>query len=237
VASPDPIAAGWAERRVQALANDARQLERSALEEARRRWLQVSCLDPGNHAAQAGLFRTGRFRIAGPLEVRVMALPSVSTPPPNLTRLPPPPALRPPRKPVEVAEPLVEEVPGEEEPLSRELADIDQQIGEIERLVREAHFRTALSVAGSTRELLDGEGSALAARRARLEVLAATAEVALGDREAALASMQRALRSDPLLVLEVATTSPKVVAILEAARGGSRESAAVAGGEGGAALP
>lgn len=88
---------------------------------------------------------------------------------------------------------------GEDEGTTARLAQVDQEIAEIDRLLATAHFHTALAVAGATRDLLDRSGGdpQLGARRARLEVMAATAEVALGQRTPARRSMVRALRAAP----------------------------------------
>jgi hypothetical protein len=102
------------------------------------------------------------------------------------------------------------------------LARADRELAEIEDLVATAYFRTALSVAAATRGLLEGAGGAPAvrARRARLEVLAATAELALGRDGAARQRLARALRADPGLELDAARTSPRVTALLAEARQG-----------------
>ena len=91
-------------------------------------------------------------------------------------------------------------------------SEVEREIAEVGDLVARAHFRTALSLVSSTRELLDA-APARSAERARLELLAATAEVALGRRNAARASLARALEADPDLQLDPAETSPKLVAL------------------------
>jgi len=100
------------------------------------------------------------------------------------------------------------------------LARVDQELAELDALLATAHFRTALAVAEPTRELLAGFGEhpQLGGRRARLELMAATAEVALGRRDRARQSMIRALRADPTLVLDEREASPKVLELLRTAR-------------------
>ena len=55
-------------------------------------------------------------------------------------------------------------------------------------------------------------------RRARADVVAATAQVALGRDDEARRSFERALAADPALRLDPATTSPKVRRAFDAAR-------------------
>ncbi len=100
------------------------------------------------------------------------------------------------------------------------MAYVDHELDKIDAFLGAAHFRTALSLARSARDLLGSfpEGPQLGARRARLEVLAATAEVALGRQTGAQQSMIRALRADPVLVLDELETSPKVLELLRATR-------------------
>jgi hypothetical protein len=104
----------------------------------------------------------------------------------------------------------------------------DREIAEIAELLAGAHFRTALALAESARDLLDaaGEDPLHDERRARLEVAIATAEVALGRRAQARESMRRALRAAPDLALDERTTSPTVLeALREARRAGPLEAA------------
>jgi len=105
-------------------------------------------------------------------------------------------------------------------PARRDFSALDAELEEIARLVEEAHFRTALAVAAATRTWLDRQGHDAAAeeRRARLEVLRATAALALGRRGEARARMASALAADPDLSLDERRTSPKVVALLRELR-------------------
>jgi hypothetical protein len=97
---------------------------------------------------------------------------------------------------------------------------VEGRIDEVDALLARAHFRTALGVARTSLGRLDALGPAPHpdARRARLELLAATAEVALGRREAARQSLIRALVADPGLALDAGETSPKVLELLREAR-------------------
>ena len=91
------------------------------------------------------------------------------------------------------------------------------QIGETQ--LAGARYRSAQQTADRAREALasafDADARPL---RARLELVSATAQIAMGDANGALASMQRALRADPSLVLESSDTSPKVMAVFHTAQ-------------------
>ena len=97
---------------------------------------------------------------------------------------------------------------------------VEHELDRIAALVGAAHFHTALALTKSTRDLLGGlrDEPQLGAWRAHLEVMAATAEVALGQRARARQSMIRALHADPALLLDERETSPKVLEVLRAAR-------------------
>jgi len=102
------------------------------------------------------------------------------------------------------------------------LGRVDGALDEIERMIDEAYFRTALGMVDTRRERLNELSpiGALRPRRARLEVLAATAAIALDRRVDAMRSMRRALRADPSLTLDEQSTPPKVYALLRQARTG-----------------
>jgi hypothetical protein len=85
--------------------------------------------------------------------------------------------------------------------------------------VRGAEFEAALESATRGRAAVQALGSAADAKRAaRLEVLAATAALALGRTADAETSFARALDSDPGLTLDPQVTSPKVRRALERVR-------------------
>jgi hypothetical protein len=103
---------------------------------------------------------------------------------------------------------------------------LERWVAEIEALVADAHFHTALVLAQTAREEADrraedrasADALAPARARARLELLAATSEIAIGRRAAAARSMRRALRADPELRLDEAEASPKLVELWRRAR-------------------
>lgn len=86
-----------------------------------------------------------------------------------------------------------------------------------------ARFEAALHSAAEARSALEGVSATDGVKglRVRVEVLAATAQVALGDDAAARASFARALAANPALRLDPMRTSPKVIRALEDARAGS----------------
>jgi hypothetical protein len=109
------------------------------------------------------------------------------------------------------------------EPRLPDWSPIDAKIGAAEALVRGAHFRRALETANQIRPTLapidDAPGASL--RRTQLEVLSATAQIALGRHQAARESFERALAADPELELDAVSTSPKIRRVFEAVRGES----------------
>jgi hypothetical protein len=100
------------------------------------------------------------------------------------------------------------------------LGRVDGALDEIEGMIEDAYFRTALAMVDARRRRFEELGllDSLNPRRARLEVLAATAAVALDLRVKAMRSMRRALRAEPELILDEQLTPPKVHALLREAR-------------------
>ena len=92
-------------------------------------------------------------------------------------------------------------------------------IDRCEAELRAARFEQALASASEARARLETRNDvADNPDRVRLEIASATAYVALGQNDAALESFERALIADPNLELDVALTSPKVLAVFRAAR-------------------
>lgn len=119
------------------------------------------------------------------------------------------------------APPAAERREAPEAPPPPDWSRTDRALGSAESQLRGAEFEAALATAERLRRQLAASAAAPGAgeRRARAEVVAATAEVALGQEEAARRSFERALAADPSLRLDPATTSPKVRRAFEAARG------------------
>jgi tetratricopeptide (TPR) repeat protein len=93
-----------------------------------------------------------------------------------------------------------------------DFGSIDRALGEAENELNQARFARAVELTEQTRRDLEGRGDSpdLRERRARLEVIAATALVALGRSEDAGESFARALRADPELELDPERTPPKI---------------------------
>ena len=103
------------------------------------------------------------------------------------------------------------------------LAELDRELAEIDGLLATAHFHTVLALVIQSRGQLEtlGPDAGLVERRVRLEVMAATAEIALGRRSQARRSLQRALGADAGLSLDEQATSPKVLSLLRELRRGN----------------
>jgi hypothetical protein len=211
-----PGRARWAELRVAELVQRAQLAEPTASVESYRLWRRVLCFDPENELAWRGLARTRPVRVYRP-EVGwgEEARPASSS-------VDPWGALA---APVRMARPqprVVEEEPGEDE-RRRVLARVEELLRESEASLEAAHFQEALGRTAAARRELDSGGAPgtpaeARALRARLEVLAAVAQVALGDDAAARRSFGRALEAQPGLELDPVRTSPKVMRALEGAR-------------------
>ena len=115
----------------------------------------------------------------------------------------------------------VEEEIGAPPPEKTETATL---LDRCEAELRAAHFEQALASASEARDRIDARNNAADnPDRVRLEIARATAYVALGQNDAALESLERALIADPGLELDPAFTSPKVLAVFRAAsRGAAR---------------
>jgi len=92
-------------------------------------------------------------------------------------------------------------------------SDFDARFTALEGQVRGAHFEDALSTVAAVRSAAPGP-----AERARVEVLAATAALALGRNEEAERHLGLALAEAPDLELDPMTTSPKVRRALDRVR-------------------
>jgi hypothetical protein len=94
-----------------------------------------------------------------------------------------------------------------------------EALDSIQEHLRGARFEQALARAERGRRDL-GE-SASPQRLAELEVLAATAALALDRKEDAAASLRRALAADPMLTLDPMQTPPKVRRAFDRVRAGA----------------
>ena len=94
------------------------------------------------------------------------------------------------------------------------------ELERVESTLVRARFEATISGADALRPRLAAliPQVALAEPTKRLEVAAGTALLAIGETDRARDAMSRALAADPTLTLDPATTSPKVLRILEEAR-------------------
>jgi hypothetical protein len=209
VLDTDPTRARWAALRIRELSAAALALDPEDPARARSIWTHAACRAPGD----ADLSRRSRA-----------ALPAVTVHRPELLRgevllaghdpwrsLGAPVAvsgLQPPVRPARPAGAAPTPSP----------AAADALVAETAANVRAARFDAALTSAERARRELTGlQRGQREPRTARLEVLAATAELALGRDGPAHESLRRALDADPSLKLDP-ETSPKVRRALEAVR-------------------
>lgn len=209
----DPFRARWSALRVRELGARARELELNDPLRAHGFWIRAACLAPGLALVSNGVARTAPARTHRP-RVVVSSAPMPPRDDPWLSL----------GDPVVVVRARGPFISLEERSRARAviLLEIDGLMSQVEERVRRARFDEALTVAGTTRVALDEmrKDSDLPPRWVKLEVLQATAELALGLTAAARASMRRALVADPTLSLDPATTSPKVLRVFESIRGG-----------------
>jgi tetratricopeptide (TPR) repeat protein len=100
------------------------------------------------------------------------------------------------------------------------LASVEEGVRAADTLLREARFEEALDRTERLRAELAGLAAGPEARRlrARTEVMAATAYVALDREDAARECFRRALAAEPALDLDPATTPPKVLRVFRTVR-------------------
>jgi len=222
---PDELQAQWARLRASELTVLASRLEPVDAIEAHRTWLHALCVDPDGAAVAEGVARTITVAVmrAAPLEPADDAEPESIAPVPPAAVDPtlPDVAAEPPTAPSET--PRAEPAPERCGPTPRTcppLRAADRALAKIEALVQGAHFDEAISLQRRVRAALEPLGATPLGRdrRARLEVLIGTSEVALGRRERALTSFERALEADPTLELDRARTSPKVMRVFDEVR-------------------
>src|SRR5262245_8601230 len=154
---------------------------------------------PGPRRAGAPRRPGRRFGIAVAAAWLVLAAPAPAQEPPHEPALPQPPA-----------------APGD----TPGAAEVEGMMRAADTLLREARFEEALERTEELRGEIAGLGDGADARRlrARNEVMAATAHVALDQEEAARECFRRALAAEPALDLDPATTAPKVLRVFRAVR-------------------
>lgn len=204
VNDPDPVRARWAVLRAAELAREAGLAEKTARVASQRLWTRVLCLDAAHPGAREGLERTRSVRVHRP-DLRWGTVRTAQVEDPW----------------VALSDPVVvQRAPAPPAPEAPSLVRAREQIAAAEESLAAARFSEALGRAMAAREeLATGPADATSrALRVQTEVIAATAQVALGDEDGARASFAEALAVDPELVLDPRVTSPKVLGVLEQAR-------------------
>lgn len=198
----DPLRTEWAALRVRELASLAERFKAGDPVRARQLWSHVLCLDPSHVEA--------RRRTAPGAAVRVHRPPLRDEPYRDADGADPWAGLDAPLGVRSVERIAAEGVEGR---LFARVRELDEQVSR-------ARFAEALGEAETLRSAVEDlpGGSSRAQLLVEVEVLAATAELALGREAAAEASLGRALDAYPGLELDASTTSPKVLRALESAR-------------------
>ena len=204
----DPVRAEWAALRVKELTQWAKRAEKDDPLRARQMWRRLLCIDPANGEALAGVLR------ARPVTIHR----------PNLTDQPVSVAsARDPWAALDAPIGRSAEASSEasESRTRSEFRELRAAVSALDEKVRMAQFEQALASTPALRARLSRApaGGTRTSLIAQTEVLAVTAELALGRTDAADQSFKRALAVDPALALDPATTAPKVRRALAAARG------------------
>lgn len=214
---PDPLpraegkslAARWARLRAAELSRLARRLEKSDPVTAHALFAHAACLAPGDDTLRSAEARTVPLRWHRP------GLASGAAPLPRAPAASIAGAL------AELDEPIAILPPApEQEDVDVLIALARQRVDAAQRLLQQARFEDALAELDRAHRGLAAapDGSRVNALRAEIDVLSATANVALGRADAARASFARALAARPDLKLDPRTTSPKVFALFQEMR-------------------
>jgi hypothetical protein len=229
----DPFRAEWARLRGGELARVATALELFDRLEAHRLWQHAHCLDPANAEAAAGEERTRPSAVHRPVvrspddpgdEPATSVASALSLVARRVTAdaVPRPAAPAPAARSVARRErPAAASPCGTRSTPCSELERVDAGLARIEEHIAGARFREALELGEPARarmRALDASAPSRA-RRVRLEVLCATAAVALGRDGDARAGFARVLALDPSFRLDPRRTAPKVQRAFDAARG------------------
>jgi hypothetical protein len=212
----DALMEHWVRARREELRGLALLLEASDPLEARRLWLHAACLAPGDSEIAAALSRT-----ALPVVHRVAVDPAPARLAARRATLAA--ALADLDAPVRIAPPE----PPDPEVARFDFSALDAQIAAAVAYLDQARFQSAAELADLSRARLVRLAAAtpVRERRARIEVVAATARIALGDVDDARRCVERALAARPDLVLDSAQAPPKLQRLFEEARAGLEESA------------
>ena len=212
ISDPDPFAAQWARLRATELARLAVALEPESPAEAYRLWVHTECLVPQSSAATRAAEIEPRFLVTRRPQPARPDRPR-EAPPVQPTRV----AVAPPEK-TSAKNPTVGAP--QRAAAARDFVRFDSGLAAAEESLRRARFREVVRTTDQLRSELESSPAdgGVRQRRVRIEVLAATALVALGQPDRAAEGFARALTADPDLVLDPRTTSPKIRSLLEKVR-------------------
>jgi hypothetical protein len=199
----DPLRAQWAELRVLELVRAASAFEPRDPAQAQRLLNRVLCFDPGSDGAHRALARLSLVQVHRPEVVR--GTPSDAVRLDAWASLDRAIVMNTRRSPQ----------PRPDAAIARADARLETLAGQLKAARFDDALATAAEARRDVRSLPAGERPA---RTVRLEVMTATAQLALGRDEDARASFERALDADPALALDPGVTSPKVLRALEGAR-------------------
>lgn len=200
----DPLRAEWASLRAQELTQVARSFEEGDPLRAQQMWRRLLCMDPANDEALAGVLRSKAVQVHRP--------PLVDAPF-DEARV---------RDPWESLDAPLGMHGGDarQQAILAQLRKLRGAVGELEKQVRAARFAEALTLVPPLRAQLAKapSGGTRTNLIAQTEVLAATAELALGRATGAEASLHRALDANPGLRLDPAATPRKVLRAMDRVR-------------------
>jgi tetratricopeptide (TPR) repeat protein len=201
VGTGDELLARWIDLRREELRGLALLIEPSDPLEARRLWLHAACLAPGDSEIAAALARTAR-----PVVHRIEV---AQGRPPALERRT---SLRAALDVLDGAAWITPDGPTDADVADFDFAGVDAQLGSAALQLEQARFESAAGLADLARARLARLPAAPAVRerRVRLELVAATAHLALGELQEAGDCLQRALQARPDLTLDPAVSPPKL---------------------------
>ena len=200
VGESDELRSRWAALRVRELSAAALGQEANAPGNAHRLWRRVLCLDPENAAALEGLQRTPIVAVHRPPLVNRAAPGEPDDPIDALSH------------PLRLWRPVRQEP---QQVASATTPAFEALLGEAQDHLRAARFEETLERVAVGRAL---EGRSDPDDTAKLEIVGATAALALGRDAEAKAGLSRALDANPDLTLDPAKTPPKVRRALERVR-------------------
>jgi hypothetical protein len=205
----DELLERWTSLRRDELRGLALLLEASDPVEAHRLWLHAACLAPGDTEIAAGVARSAP---------RVVHRIAVEAAEPRAAER---------RSTLGAAFDVLEAsaripLPVERDPDLEgfDFQWVDAQIEAASAHLQQARFRSAADLADLSRARLARLAAApvVRERRARLELVAATAQVALGDVDEARNCLDRALAANPDLQLDPTRVPPKLLRLFDEAR-------------------